>query len=50
MPSRLMTLVLDAIVDILVCFSEAGGGDVLVGDFVRGGHFHSGFERRAFVE
>jgi hypothetical protein len=29
-----MTLVLDAVVDVLVCFGEAGGGDVLVGDFV----------------
>jgi hypothetical protein len=32
--SSLMTPILDAIVDILVCFREACGRDVLVGDFV----------------
>jgi hypothetical protein len=34
MPSGLMTPILDAIVDILVCFREACGRDVLMGDFI----------------
>lgn len=34
-----MALIFDAVVDILIGFGEAGGGDVLVGDGVRGRHF-----------